>query len=313
MNDRVFHIGLLCAVMSISSACFAPSATADQAAPDLSAPTTQPASSFAHSPTDLLLHPETVLTAGARAAQSPALAVSVDGKPLSYDQPKILFHQSRDGAECVAAVWNGPDGTPSHRREVLLVGGDYAIVVDHLYGTGAHDISRTSPEQWQLIDSNPVRTDDAIGETKSTVNVDDAPASQISGPASQNRAAASQSGAAAMANGALTLQNGASGVPNGLPAVRNIVVSRKSLPCFVAATIVRKPVANVPKLSIVAVKAHNPLVMKCNVIFPGGRVDHVGIAWESRLLHLGDPEQSLHGWAACLRDEPTGQTVIELK
>ena len=233
---------------------------------------------------DLLIHPESVLSGQPAPKGEPALAVYIDHKPLSYDAPKILFQQSRGDAQCIAAAWYGADGKIVHQRQVFLMKPDYAVVVEHLYGTGTHAISRRFSIKGVSLSMFPPAT---------------RPAGAI--------AASDGSIMAAPIDAAMTM------FIHGGVTDSQAMLLQKSLPTFVATVLVYtrpgEKVADVPK--IVPVKAGNHMVYKFDAVYASGRVDHCGGAWESRLLHLG--EEPCHGWAACNRIGPNGHKVIEMR
>jgi len=227
----------------------------------------------------LLLNPEKAfLTSSATVAN---FVVSVDGKPLSYATPQILFNKAAGNADFIAGAWKDAAGRTIHQREVLIVKPHYGIVVDHLYGSQEHEVS--SAVELTVLD------------IKSNGNI-------------------------AFAN----LNNGenffiqslrppefpVSSLLAGQDGMRVLTQTcRLNLPGPFASVFFPGAQSS-SALKIEFVKPANPMIVKCKVTFPDGRVDEVGIAWESRELHLGG--KAFKGWAAILRQGPGAAGDIEI-
>jgi len=228
----------------------------------------------------LLLHPEKAFLPPSTATAN--FVVSVDGQPLSYAAPQILFFKTGSDADFIAGVWKDAAGKVVHQREVLIVKPDYGIVVDHIYGSQQHDVSSTV--ELDILKSKNegnitlVSLKSGCEFAIQTLRPPESPISYIPSNPTDKR------------------------VPSE--------TSRLTLPIPVAAVFfpITQPTAT---LKIEFVKPTNPMIVKCKVTLAGGRVDEVGIAWESRELHLGG--KAFKGWAAVLRQGPDSAGDIEIK
>ncbi len=228
----------------------------------------------------LLLHPEKAFVTSSTATAN--FAVSVDGKPLSYDAPQVLFEKTGGDADFIAGAWKDSAGKIIHQREVLIVKPDYGIVVDHLYGSQEHEVSRT--------------VELAVLDIKSERNI--AYASLKNGEKFTIQALRPpESRGNLFISGAADKRCLSETCRLTLPSPFTSVF----FPCA------QTPAA--PKIEFV--KPANPMIVKCKVTFSGGRVDEVGIAWESRELHLGG--KAFKGWAAVFRQGPGTAGNIEIK
>jgi hypothetical protein len=227
----------------------------------------------------LLLSPGSVLTGGA--TDGGALEVSVDGKPLSFENPVILFEQHLPEADFVSAAWKDGSGQLLHQRDVLLVKSGYCIVVDYLYGSGEHAVVRSFSFPKEGVELGPQSASAKLSDGKKGSSL------LIQGLDPDSKIDQDK------ATGQILL-SGSKKSPTPLPTL---------LATWSGTT--------APKVE--SVKAGNPMVVKLNVTFADGRFDEVGLAWESRPLHLGNPKREFHGWAACFRHGPRGDSFFEVK
>ena len=243
----------------------------------------------------ILLHPESALGLGESLSvqesgmSSPALVMG--GATLSFSAPQILLDKSTPEARFVSALWKeskeskGAPGQLAHQRNVLIVGKDYAVIVDYLYG--AKDQPELELSRRQSFPGHLLTTDagggqlplDAFGPTPETgmffriQPLDPAIVSAITSPSA--------------------------GVQ---------FTSKMKLPAPVTTLML---VWNGEKAPVVeSVKAVNPMVVKLRITFPDGRVDELALAWEARSLHIGKSE--FKGWAACLSHRPAGEQSLEI-
>ncbi len=215
-----------------------------------------------------LLHPEIALTGTSPATDQPTLAPRVDGSSLDFTAPQILIYKNTHQAEFISAVWKDASGQPTHQRAVLLIKPDYGVIVDYLFGSGRHAISRG------LALPSGIVTSDTNG-------------AQSALPGSTIRLQAIDPEINAVTDGNIVKFSSTVQAPSPIPTVFLAWAGAAPL--------------------IESIKPANPMVVKFNVTFPGGRVDQVAVAWEPRPLHLGSHE--FNGWAACLRTGPARTSV----
>jgi hypothetical protein len=225
----------------------------------------------------LLLHPEKAFVTPSPEAAN--FAISIDKQPLSYADPTILFRTNSDTSDFIAGVWKDPEGHVIHQREVLIVKPDYGVVVDYLYGSQEHEITCVTS-----LTAGSVKTENGAtlfvqGDGKGLIvrhNSPDVPIASI-----------------------CTDPTTSSPVPSALARLSEIY--RLTLPSPFASVFCSSG-ASVPRFEYV--KPANPMIVKCRVTMPDGRIDDVGIAWEARDLHLGG--KHFTGWAAVARQSPGG-------
>ena len=199
------------------------------------------------------------------ASSSPAsLALQVDGQPLSLTSPHILIHKTTDEADFISAEWRDASGQLTHQRDVLIIKPSYGVIVDYLYGKAQHEVTRSF-----TFPAGPV-TPYAHGAT------------------------ASLSGKNA---GVLVLDD------SKVALAGNTVTFTSKVTTPVPITTILQNWSGSIAPVVDYVKPANPMIVKFNVKFPD-RMDQIGVAWESRPLHLSGHE--LKGWAACLRQLSTG-------
>jgi hypothetical protein len=205
-----------------------------------------------------------------------AFAPVVDGTALSFAAPEIVFGRKTDQANFISAVWKDSAGKTLHQRDVFVVGTDYAVVVDYLYGKDKHAIDRELwiPSGGEVADKTGVQ----FG-----VDGHDMFRAQAVDPAT----------------------------PTTRPSADGIAVkftSNVAFPTPVSTVLLGWKSKAAPTIEYV--KPSNPMIVKLKVSFPDGRVDWVALSWESRPLHLNGKE--LKGWAACQRHGPDGDISIEM-
>ena len=228
----------------------------------------------------LLTHPASAFLT--KTAARANFFVRVDQQALSYEAPEIVFQKSGADADFIVGVWRDAQGNIVHQREVLIVKPDYGVVVDYLYGwKGAHEVSCVVK-----LPASEVKMDKG--------------ASQVDCGNGQGFTVQHLGAGLPLANPAIPSSPGSSAVSETykltLPAPFSSFFSKtQSVP---------------PKMEFV--QASNPMVVKCKVTLPDGRIDEVGIAWEARdQLHLGC--KVLKGWAAVARKGPCASADIEIK
>jgi hypothetical protein len=245
------------------------------------------------SPPSLLLHPEGVLaTSQQRANESdhqefafPSLIVG--STAFSFSDPQILIEKITPRAHFVSALWKVGADTLPHQRNVLIVGSDYAIIVDYLYGEGEFIVKR-------LINL-------PFGPAFSQPSIDSEGAGYLSSSSDEGKSFRFQSLTTATVT--LTPDSRSKGVTFS---------TQSKLPTPVTTIILAGKGEKLPKVDYV--KAVNPMVVKLKVTFADGRTDEVAMAWEARPLHIGKSE--FNGWAAVLSHgpgTPGEESSIEIK
>ena len=232
---------------------------------------------------DLLLHPEIAFVSPSRDVSN--FNVSIDGKPLSYSSPTIIFQTNSPEVDFVSGFWKDPKGGIIHQREVLIVKPDYGVVVDHLYGEegkqGERQVSCiTSLEAKGLKTEGKSSLFDQGFEKGLLVRhlAPDVPTiPTIVAPGSSDPAVP-PTPAHLAENCRITLPS---------PFATLFCIAEGALPKFEY------------------VKPSNPMIVKGRITMPDGRIDDVGIAWEPRDLHLGG--KHFKGWAAVARQAPKTQ------
>jgi hypothetical protein len=228
----------------------------------------------------LLLHPEQAFTPPSPGEAN--FAVAIDGRTLGYGSPDILFRTNGDRVDFIAGVWRDAGGTAVHQREVLIVKPDYGVVVDHLFapsgdGKKEHEVTSTTSLSTETLSTE--------GETVRFL-----PRKDMSGGLLVRHLSP------AVSVDVTTISPGMTDPP----PLRQLRQScRITLPSPFA-TFLCSGGSPAPRVEFV--KPANPMIVKCRVTMPDGRVDDVGIAWESRDLHLGT--NHFHGWAAVSRQQP---------
>jgi hypothetical protein len=235
------------------------------------------------SPPCLLLHPEGVLaTSQQRANESdhqefafPSLIVG--STAVSFSDPQILIEKITPRAHFVSALWKVGADTLPHQRNVLIVGSDYAIIVDYLYGEGEFIVKRLINLPFGPASPQPSIDSEGAGCLFSTSDGDKSFRFQSLTPAT------------------ITL------TPDSLG--KGVTFSAQSkLP--VPVTTIMLAGKGEKLLKVDYVKAVNPMVVKLRVTFPDGRTDEIATAWEARSLHIGKSE--FDGWVAVVRHDPQG-------
>jgi len=193
-----------------------------------------------------------------------SFALQVDGQPLSFASPHILIHKTTDKADFISADWRDASGELTHQRDVLIIKPAYGVIVDYLYGKALHAVSRSF-----TFAAGPV-----------------APYA--------HGAFVSLSGKNA---GILVLDG------SNVAIAGNTVTFTSNVTTPVPLTTILQSWSGSMAPAVEYVKPSNPMIVKFNVKFPD-RVDQIGVAWESRPLHLSKHE--FKGWAACLRQLPAG-------
>lgn len=233
----------------------------------------------AEAPPALLLHPERALVdllgPGPEVA---TLSLSVDGhEALSFANPEILIDRTNGPVEFIAAVWKDAAGHPLYQREVLVVKPDYAVVVDYLFDHGRHSIMR------RFTFPSPITPERQGAQVR-----------LVTGQVFRVQA----------------IDAAVSAVGKGDSGDRELTLSSIAATPAPFATVVAIGKGDaVPEIT--PVKAYHPLVVKVRLRFPGGRIDDVALAWESRPLHVAD--KKLSGWAALVRSGSDDSGVIEIQ
>ena len=224
----------------------------------------------------LLLNPQSAFVASTSLARQVTLGPQVDGKELSFVSPEILVHKNTDQSEFISAVWKDASGLLTHQRDVLVVKPDYAVVVDYLYDKGEHGVARSFvfPPGKMTADGSGVQV--ALDGGKNLRVQPIVPAGAEGAPALLGQAASFS--------------------------------AKVTAPVPLATALVTWTGNAAPK--IIYVKPANPMIVKLQVTFPDGRVDEVALSWEVRPLHLSG--QEFKGWAAFLRQGPSGMSSIEI-
>jgi len=220
----------------------------------------------------LLLKPESVFLGTISGAAGTTLAPQVDGRELSFADPQILVFKNTDQAEFISAIWKDASGQTTHQRDVFVVKPDYGVVVDYVYAKGAHTVARS----FAFSQGNP--TSDEKG------------AQVVLESGRTFRAQAIDTANAALSGKTVSFSS-------TLPA-----------PAPVPTVLLAWTGTTGPKVE--SVKPSNPMIVKFDVTFPDGRVDHVAVAWEVRPLHLNG--KAFKGWGACARQGPAGMSSIEI-
>ncbi len=204
---------------------------------------------------------------------SQVFAPTVDGAALDFTAPQILIHKVTPDAEFVSAVWRDSSGQLIYQRDVFFVKPDYTVVVDYLYNKGPHEVVRTFTFPAGTATADPKGAQIALdgGKTLRLQSIDTADAT--------------------------------------LNASTVTLTSKVTAPVPLAAVFVSWTGNNAPKVEYV--KPANPMIVKLKITFADQSVDEIGLAWESRALHLNGTE--FHGWAACSRHGPAGSRSIEIQ
>ncbi len=197
------------------------------------------------------------------------LKVDVDGTPLSFDHPEILFEKHLKEADFISAGWRDHSGQLLHQRDVLCVRAGYCVVVDYLYGTGEHAVVRSF----------------AFPEGEVTLG--------------DHSARAELKGGLSMEVQAL---DSLSKIEHSPGTATVLLKNTKQAPAPIPTVLIAWRGTTTPKVE--SIKPHNPMIVKLNITFPDGSMDELALAWESRPLHLGGKE--LKGWAACVRHHKDG-------
>jgi len=228
--------------------------------------------------TQLLLRPESPWINPASNLDEATLAPKLDGgNAISFASPQILIHKNTDQAEFISAVWKDAAGKLVHQRSVFVLKPDYAVLVDHIYSAGQHTIVRSFafPLSEATFDREGAQVALAGGKNFRVQGIDVV---------------------------------GAQATPTNANQAVDLTTVIKT-PAPIATALLSWTGGAAPKVEFL--KPSNPLVVKCKVTFPDGRIDFVAMAWENRAaLHLNGKE--LKGWAACLRQTPTGTSQIEI-
>ena len=213
--------------------------------------------------------------------------VLIDGREEpSPPQAKILSWHAAPEADFVAGELLEPDGG-RHQRSVFFVRPDYWVVVDHVYGSGEHEISRRfhlPSGAAATVKGQAVRTGFATGTNLEIADLSD---------------------------GKVLLEDG--WVPTG-PATAEkgqvvTLTNRATLPAVFCTVLT--PFEDASRLpGFERVVANNPLVCKLRSTFPDGRRDDIAVAAESRPLHLEGKESE--GRAFLVRSEKKSQMEIRV-
>ncbi len=212
----------------------------------------------------LLLSPGCALTGNSLLPGGGELQVAVDGKPLSFEKPEVLFEKHLPEADFISVAWKDGSGQLLHQRDILRVKSGYCVVVDYLYGTGEHAVVRgfAFPESRVELGDQSARSRLPDGQNLMIHALD--PASKV----------------------------------EQIAGARKVLFSTtKKAPTPIPTVLIEWSGTTAPKVE--SVKPVNPMIVKLNVTFPDGQMDELALAWESRPLHLGGKEYK--GWAACVR------------
>ena len=250
---------------------------------------------------EYLFHPEMALLPPAgktgdlqgsseKSSTSPSLMVATH--EVSFSDPQVLIHKEEPRARFVSALWKGSASELPHQRNVLIVGSDYAVIVDYLYRGGDKEVTVD-----RLIHFT-------FGSASSQPSIDSEGAGCLSSTSDDGTSFRVQSLTPATVT--LTPDSPRKGVTFS---------TQSKLPVPVTTIMLAGKGGKAPKVDYV--KAVNPMVVKLKVTFPEGRTDEVAMAWEARPLHLGKSE--FNGWAAVLKHNPqgpgtpAGESSIEIK
>ena len=237
---------------------------------------------------EYLFHPETALLPPAgktgdlqgsseKSSVSPSLMVAAH--EVSFIDPQILIDKEVFQARFVSALWKGSASELPHQRNVLIVGSDYAVIVDYLYSGGDKEVTVD-----RLIHFT-------FGSASSQPSIDSEGAGCLSSTSDDGTSFRVQSLTPATVT--LTPDSPRKGVSFS---------TQSKLPVPVTTIMLAWKGGKAPKVDYV--KAVNPMVVKLKVTFADGRTDEVAMAWEARPLHIGKSE--FNGWAAVLRHDPQG-------
>ena len=209
---------------------------------------------------------------------SPSLEIAA--RKVSFSDPQVLIDKEEPQARFVSALWKGNASELPHQRNVLMVGTDYAVIVDYLYREARENKSGGEITLKRCFDPAML-----------PIDIDQTGAGCQLPPAESGKSFRIESLTAATVGGMTSSQR--KGV---------VFLTQNPLPVAVTTVMLAWKSGKAPKVEYV--KAVNPMVVKLRVIFPDGRTDDVAMAWEARPLHIGKSE--FDGWAAVLRHDPQG-------
>ena len=221
---------------------------------------------------------------------SPSLRVAA--YEVSFSDPLVLIDKEVSSAHFVSALWKGGSDMVPHQRNVLIVGSDYAVIVDYLYGAGDKEVTVDRLFNFTFLSASLQPSIDSEG------------AGCLFSPSDGGKSFRFQS----LTPATVTL------TPDSLGKVVAFSTQSK-LPTPVTTIMLAGKGEKLPKVDYV--KAVNPMVVKLKVTFPEGRTDEIAMAWEARSLHIGKSE--FNGWAAVLIHDPEGpgatarESSIEIK
>jgi hypothetical protein len=250
---------------------------------------------------EYLFHPETALLPPAgktgdlqgsseKSSASPSLRVAA--YEVSFSDPLVLIDKEVSSAHFVSALWKGGSDMVPHQRNVLIVGSDYAVIVDYLYGGGDKEVTVERLFNFTFPSASLQPSIDSEGAGCLSSTSDDGTSFRFQ----------------SLTPTTVTLTPDSFG--------KGVTFSAQSkLPVPVTTIMLAGKGGKAPKVDYV--KAVNPMVVKLKVTFADGRTDEVAMAWEARPLHLGKSE--FNGWAAVLKHDPqgpgtpAGESSIEIK
>lgn len=210
----------------------------------------------------------------------------VDGEEQPTSDPELLVWHTGADADFASGQIRG-NGL-RHQRSVLFVKPHYWIVVDHVFGSGEHELTRLF--HFPLDASVQVAGSMAQTGFKTGSNIRVQPADDAR----------------------LELRQG--WIPTGEAAAEKApvaaLVGRRKLPA--ALCTVLTPFADAAALPAVKpVATADPLVVRLEVTFPNGQQDDIAMAAEPTMLKVGQCEA--RALALCVRHGPTANSVIAVK
>jgi hypothetical protein len=210
----------------------------------------------------------------------------IDGEEQPTSDPELLAWHTDADADFASGQIHGKG--LRHQRSVLFVKPHYWIVVDHVFGSGEHELTRLF--HFPLEASAQVTGGTAQTGFKTGSNIRVQPTD----------------------NARLDMRQG--WIPTGEATAENAPVlaltTNRKLPAALCAVLT--PFADAAALPTVKpIATADPLVVRLQVGFPNGQQDDIVIAAEPTLLKVG--QHQAKALALCVRRGPTANSVIAVK
>jgi hypothetical protein len=212
--------------------------------------------------------------------------VMIDDAEQPNSDPELLAWQTSPDADFASGRIQGKG--LRHQRSVLFVKPHYWVVVDHIFGQGAHDLTRLFHFPLNAgvrVDGNVVQTGFKTGMNIRVQPTDDARLEMRQGWIPTTEAAAERAPIAAL-------------------------IANRTLPAaFCTVLVPFGEEAALPKIKSLA--SADPLVARVQIAFPNGRQDEIAIAPEPTALKVGSAEAK--AVSLCVRRGPMGSAIVIIK